>query len=79
MKYLLGWTGGVSQFFFNTFGGPSKTVIRNFRAHQILQDLFVATQEVSIRYTGAPISYWTFFMFILHDPSSRMTKPSYMI
>ena len=29
---------------------------------------------------GALINYWTsFLMFILHDPSSRMTKLSYMI
>ena len=29
---------------------------------------------------GALISFWTsFLMFVLHDPSSRTTKPSYMI
>ena len=29
--------------------------------------------------TVALISHWTFFVFIFHDPSYRMTKPSYMI
>ena len=57
------------------------TILIFLKIVSIMQSVHCHIQgAVSIRYTGALISYWTFFLYLFcKDPSFLMTKPSYMI